>query len=175
LTSEASYAAAFASTAGGCQCRVAQNSVLIYSRCKLASTKGNIRARSKSTPARPYIARLSIFNLLIWPSTCPLSGMMALALECPADLSLDRRYGETIRDMGCREHASAGRPSVRAWAESPSHYLVAPAARPDALRARIRSCRVARELPKGQPAGKEAEGESGRIGYSSRLCGGGDA
>src|ERR1700691_337379 len=70
---------------------------------------------------------------------------------------MDRRYGETIRDMGRREHASAGRPSVRAWAESPSHYLVAPAARPDALRARIRSCRVARKLPKGEPAGKEAE------------------
>src|ERR1700733_15337459 len=59
--------------------------------------------------------------------------------------------------MGRREHANAGRPSVRAWAESPSHYLVAPAARPDALRAWIRSCRVARKLPKDEPAGKEAE------------------
>ncbi len=60
---------------------------------------------------------------------------------------VDRRYGETIRDMGHREHASAGRPTFRPWAASPSHYLAAPAARPDALRARIRSCRVARQLP----------------------------
>ena len=59
--------------------------------------------------------------------------------------------------MGRREHASAGRPPFRAWAESPSRYLVAPAARPDALRARIRSCRVARKLPKSEPAGEEAE------------------
>ena len=49
--------------------------------------------------------------------------------------------------MGCREHVSAGRPTLEPWAESPSRYLAAPAARPDALRARIRSCRVTRRLP----------------------------
>ena len=60
---------------------------------------------------------------------------------------VERRYGETIRDMGRREHVSAGRPTLKPWAASPSLYLAAPAARPDALRARIRSCRVARRLP----------------------------
>src|SRR5829696_3480547 len=49
--------------------------------------------------------------------------------------------------MGHREHASAGRPTLEPWAASPSRYLAAPAARPDAPRARIRSCRVARRLP----------------------------
>ena len=68
-------------------CRTVVKSVLIYSRCKLASTKGNIRARSKSTPARPYIAPLSIFNLLIWPSTCPLlqgsrTALVTAAISC---------------------------------------------------------------------------------------------
>ena len=52
-----------------------------------------------------------------------------------------------IRDTGHREHASAGRPTLERWAASPSRYLAAPAARPDALRARIRRCRVARQLP----------------------------
>src|SRR5215213_2928768 len=48
---------------------------------------------------------------------------------------------------------SAGRPPFRPWAESPSRYLAAPAARPDAPRARIRSCRVARRLPEGEQRG----------------------
>ena len=62
-------------------------------------------------------------------------------------LTVGRRYGATIRELGRREHVSAGRPTLRPWAESPSLYLAAPAARPDALRARIRSCGVARQLP----------------------------
>src|SRR5208337_946784 len=33
---------------------------------------GNRRARSSSTPARPYIARLRVFSLLICPSAWPL-------------------------------------------------------------------------------------------------------
>jgi hypothetical protein len=33
---------------------------------------GIIRARSNSTPARPYMARLRVFSLLICPSVCPL-------------------------------------------------------------------------------------------------------
>ena len=45
---------------------------LIHSWCKLFSCNGIIRARSNSRPARPYIARLRVFNLLIWPSVCPL-------------------------------------------------------------------------------------------------------
>ncbi len=46
-------------------CRLALNWGLIHSWCKLPSCDANIRARSKSTPARPYIARLRLFNLLI--------------------------------------------------------------------------------------------------------------
>jgi hypothetical protein len=45
---------------------------LIHSWCKLLSYNDIIRARSNSRPARPYIARLRVFNLLIWPSVCPL-------------------------------------------------------------------------------------------------------
>ncbi len=30
--------------------------------------RGSMRARRSSTPARPYIARLRVFSLLIWPS-----------------------------------------------------------------------------------------------------------
>ncbi len=38
---------------------------LLQSRCKFYPCNGSIRARSRSTPARPYMARLSVFNLLI--------------------------------------------------------------------------------------------------------------
>jgi hypothetical protein len=31
-----------------------------------------MRARSRSTPARPYMARLRVFSLLLCPSVCPL-------------------------------------------------------------------------------------------------------
>jgi hypothetical protein len=67
---------------------------------------------------------------------------------------LDRRYGETIRDMGRGEHASADGPTFRPWAVSPIRYLTAPCGSPDALRARIRNCRVARRLPWGEQRGK---------------------
>ena len=45
---------------------------LINSWCKSLSYNGIIRARSNSTPARPYMARLRVFSLLICPSVCPL-------------------------------------------------------------------------------------------------------
>ena len=45
---------------------------LIDSWCKSLSYNGIIRARSNSTPARPYMARLRVFSLLICPSVCPL-------------------------------------------------------------------------------------------------------
>ena len=45
---------------------------LIDSWCKSPSYNGIIRARSNSTPARPYMARLRVFSLLICPSVCPL-------------------------------------------------------------------------------------------------------
>ncbi len=95
-------------------------------------------------------------------STLPLSGMMAPALECPAD-RWGQRYGETIRDVGHWEHASAGRPTLEPWAASPSLYLAAPAARPDALRARIRSCRV--------PAGSRLVGTVRGAGTAMRIIG----
>jgi len=54
---------------------------VIHSRCKPPRLKGIIRARSKSTLARPYIARLSVFNLLICPSVCPLLQGSSTALR----------------------------------------------------------------------------------------------
>src|ERR1700735_4741295 len=45
---------------------------LIDSWCKSLSYNGIIRARSNSTPARPYMARLRVFSLLICPSVCPV-------------------------------------------------------------------------------------------------------
>ena len=51
---------------------VARNRGLIDSWCKSLSYNGIIRARSNSTPARPYMARLRVFSLLICPSVCPL-------------------------------------------------------------------------------------------------------
>jgi paraquat-inducible protein A len=38
---------------------------LLQSRCKFYLCNGSNRARSRSTPARPYMVRLSVFNLLI--------------------------------------------------------------------------------------------------------------
>jgi hypothetical protein len=40
--------------------------------CSIGEWKGNIRARSSSGPARPYIARLRVFRRLICPSVWPL-------------------------------------------------------------------------------------------------------
>jgi type IV secretory pathway VirD2 relaxase len=48
-------------------CRAALREGLLQSRCRISPCNGIIRARSKSTPARPYMARLSVFNLLICP------------------------------------------------------------------------------------------------------------
>ena len=48
------------------------NQGLIDSLCKSLSYNDIIRARSNSTPARPYMARLRVFSLLICPSVCPL-------------------------------------------------------------------------------------------------------
>ena len=39
---------------------------------QIAAYSGIMRARSRSTPARPYTARLRVFSLLICPSVCPL-------------------------------------------------------------------------------------------------------
>src|SRR5882757_3204362 len=52
--------------------RFASELGLIDSWCKSLSYNGIIRARSNSTPARPYMARLRVFSLLICPSVCPL-------------------------------------------------------------------------------------------------------
>jgi hypothetical protein len=45
---------------------------LPQSLCSIGTRSGNIRARGSSLLARPYIARLSVFNRLICPSFCPL-------------------------------------------------------------------------------------------------------
>ncbi len=54
------------------RCRAAPKPALLHSVWKRQSCSGIILARSNSTLARPYIARLSVFNRLIWPSTWPL-------------------------------------------------------------------------------------------------------
>jgi hypothetical protein len=46
-------------------CRFEHPQGLIDSWCKSLSYNGIIRARSNSTPARPYMARLRVFSLLI--------------------------------------------------------------------------------------------------------------
>ena len=56
----------------GDRCREPSWLGLINSWCKSPSYNGIIRARSNSTPARPYMARLRVFSLLICPSVCPL-------------------------------------------------------------------------------------------------------
>jgi hypothetical protein len=56
----------------GRRCQLALNWGLIDSWCKSAPYSGIILARSNSTPARPYTARLRVFSLLICPSVCPL-------------------------------------------------------------------------------------------------------
>src|SRR5918998_4693212 len=55
-----------------------------------------------------------------------------------------------VRPSGTRGTGStwsAGRPSDGSEPRVRARYMAAPATRPDALRARIRSCRVARRLP----------------------------
>ena len=52
--------------------RIAHVRALIGFWCKSAFYSGIIRARSNSIPARPYMARLRVFSLLICPSVCPL-------------------------------------------------------------------------------------------------------
>ena len=41
--------------------------------------RGSMGARSSSTPARPYIARLRVFSLLICPSAWPLLHVSVIA------------------------------------------------------------------------------------------------
>jgi hypothetical protein len=53
-------------------CRLAFWSGLRHFPCRAVNSSGSIRARSSWMLARPYIARLSVFSLLIWPSACPL-------------------------------------------------------------------------------------------------------
>src|SRR4051812_39738097 len=40
--------------------------------CSEDGWNGNMRARSNSTPARPYMARFNVLSRLIWPSVWPL-------------------------------------------------------------------------------------------------------
>ena len=51
---------------------ISRSAGLIDSWRKSLSYNGIIRARSNSAPARPYMARLRVFSLLICPSVCPL-------------------------------------------------------------------------------------------------------
>ena len=64
-------------------------------------------------------------------SALPLSGMMTAVPKCPAGPPGSALWCDHP-GQGHREHASAGRPTLEPWAVSPSLYLAAPAARPDA-------------------------------------------
>jgi hypothetical protein len=71
------------------QSRVIQGSAslcvgLPQSVCSLSCLSDNILARSRAMPARPYIARFSVFNRLIWPSTWPLLQTSVMALRTAA-------------------------------------------------------------------------------------------
>ena len=46
----------------------------------------------------------------------------ASCLHGGAHFMVEQRYGETIRDVGHREHVSAGRPTLEPWAESPEPF-----------------------------------------------------
>src|SRR3712207_626871 len=68
-----------------------------------------------------------------------------------------------VRPSGTRgtgSTCSAGRPSDGSEPRARARYLAAPATRPDAPRARIRSCRVARPLP---PVHRERGGGHGAM------------
>jgi len=69
---------------------------LAHSRCRPSSSNGNIRARSKSMPARPYIARLSVFSLMGCLSVCPLlqgssTALRTASISCRITLANRRR------------------------------------------------------------------------------------
>jgi len=54
-----------------CRSAILSNAwALLQSRCKFYPCNGSIRARIRSTPARPYISRLSVFNRLISYGLC---------------------------------------------------------------------------------------------------------
>ena len=55
-----------------------------------------------------------------------VGGGASLSCRSPPGLG----YGETIRDMGHREHASAGRPTLEPWAASPSRSSHRPCGSP---------------------------------------------
>src|SRR3712207_6071298 len=79
-------------------------------------------------------------------SAQPLPGMLIPVSACRATsvwLSMVRPSGTRGTGSTC----SAGRPSDGSEPRARARYLAAPATRPDAPRARIRSCRVARQLP----------------------------
>src|SRR3712207_323079 len=72
--------------------------------------------------------------------------MLILVSACRATLV----WRPMVRPSGTRgtgSTCSAGRPSDGSEPRARARYMAAPATRPDAPRARIRSCRVARQLP----------------------------
>jgi hypothetical protein len=59
---------------GGLSCRQAEwfRGRSRWTLAPISTYSGAMRARSRSTLARPYMARLRVFSLLICPSVCPL-------------------------------------------------------------------------------------------------------
>src|SRR3712207_1605116 len=80
------------------------------------------------------------------PSTHPLPGMLIPVPACRATLG----WRSMVRPSGTRGAGStwsAGGPSDGSGPRARARHPAAPATRPDAPRARIRICRVARRLP----------------------------
>lgn len=87
---------------------------LIHSRCKLLSQSGNIRSNFR--PARPYMDRLRVFNLLIWPSVCPLFQGSRTAFRTAL---LSCRIVMANRCMAWMSHRRASISQFPMWPPSP--------------------------------------------------------
>ena len=121
--------------------------------CKPSSYNGVIRARSNSRPARPYMARLRIFSLLICPSVCPLLQGSDTALRKSLNvLAYGPRKARHRVDARC---ASIGQPIVQALRRSFTKQA-SKAHRQTLHRGKFRGRRFQRvdvgDLPGGHPA-----------------------
>jgi hypothetical protein len=115
-------------------CRVALKRGLRHFPGRSIYWSGSIRALNNSMPARPNMARLRVFNRLIWPSAWPLLHGSAMAF---LTASMSRA---SIRANCCRAWMSEWRASS---SEEPSLSGSAPRKRP---RKRIASPRMTTKL-----------------------------
>jgi hypothetical protein len=73
---------------------------LIYSWCKLFSCNGVTRARCNSRPARPYIARLRVFNLLICPFGLPVAPRFQRGVHYTRDVTFREDASRIYKNPG---------------------------------------------------------------------------